>query len=216
MYNLSLEHLEVMSFGNKYFAGFQKRSLIETYEEFIEQLYNDIEMIISDLEETRDVISNSEDSITVQIKNNLRQQGYHAEHGVKDGGHVDLRVQFRDFKWFAEAKKWNGATYIYGGVEQLISRYTLGGYNQTNGGVLIYFFCDNIFQKIDELKLHLQKIESPRFTVTTLENSFYFYTSHLHQTSGLDFKIKFFPVILHFKPNDKSSRKRKKSLDCNK
>jgi len=212
MNNLTIEQLEDLSKNNKYIANFKNRFSIETYDEFIEQLYKDIELIITDLEETRDTISQTEDSITVQIKNNLKQQCYSAEHGVKDGGHVDLKVQFKDFKWIGEAKKWGGAKYIYGGVEQLITRYTTGLHNQTNGGVLIYFFCGDIKSKISELIDYIDNLTNPKFTIEKIPNSFSFVSIHTHQTSELDFKIKYFPAIFHFAPNDLSAKKRKNKI----
>jgi len=109
-----------------------------TYQEFIEQLYADIDDSIYELQASRELRQNdSEDRITLDILVGLKRHGYNATHDSKTGGHVDLSVRMGPHSWIGEAKKDGN---FHEGFLQLTSRYVQasGNYAHDHGGLLFY------------------------------------------------------------------------------
>ena len=119
-----------------------------SYEDFIEDLYKDLDRVIVEMESSRQYWQfahhnqNGEDSMTDFIKVGLRLIGYDASHNEKTGGHVDLLVKKNDYRWIAEAKIYRDYQRLLGGFEQLC-RYTSGNDNQRSGALLIYIYNSN-------------------------------------------------------------------------
>ena len=139
--NLSIAEAKKMGLGSfghlgKTFASFMDKILIENYEDFIRQLYKDLDEVIQTLQLNRELRQkDSEDRITIDIVNILSAKGYTSSHDKKSGGHVDITVELRDFIWFGEAKKHEAYGNLLEGFKQLCTRYTTGEVNQNNGGL---------------------------------------------------------------------------------
>lgn len=194
------------------FAGFPSRILAETYDEFIQVLYKDIDKIIHQLQENPELLQNdTEDRLTLTIVNNLLNMGYNALHEPKIGGHVDLAVAKGNFKWLGEAKIHHDYEYLWQGFQQLTTRYSTGDDNQSDGGLLIYIKVKDAKQVIEKWQEHLTSKNLPGYSIRQCEaKSTCFFSIHIHQRSGRDFKVRHMPVILHFSPQDKSAQKSRK------
>lgn len=177
-----------------------------TYEEFIAQLYEDIDESIHALQATRELRQeDGEDRISSDILAGLNRQGYQATHDSKTGGHVDLSVRLGAHSWIGEAKKDGN---FYEGYLQLTSRYVQasGNYAHDQGGLLFY-----LVQSADALG----KLNAWRTKLTTegyncsdcTKSKLSFYSTHRLAGSGTDLKIRSMAVTLYHRPLDKSARK---------
>lgn len=176
-----------------------------TYEEFIAQLYDDIDESIYALQATRELRQkDTEDRISLDILVGLNRQGYQATHDSKTGGHVDLSVRLGAHSWIGEAKKDGN---FQEGYLQLTSRYVQasGNYAHDQGGLLFY-----LVQSADALaKLNGWRAKLTNDGNTCLDcakNKLAFYSTHKLEGSGTDFKIRSMAVSLYHLPLDKSAR----------
>ena len=192
-------------------ANFAKRLIVKTYDEFIDILYDDLDRIVSLIEENPELHKkDSEDRITIEITRSLRHQGYQASHETKHGGHCDVLVSRGNFCWIGEAKKHNGYDYLMEGFLQLTTRYSTGDDYQQAGGMLIYHFEKNTHKVMTEWANRLTEVGLPDFTICPCcKRKLPFYSSHTHEKSGLPFKVRHIPVMFHFDPKDKSGRTRR-------
>ncbi|OEU52310.1 MAG: hypothetical protein BA861_07000 [Desulfobacterales bacterium S3730MH5] len=210
MDNLTLGTLAKMGAMNPAFANFARRALVNTYDDFIDVLYDDLDAIVSFLEENPELRhTDPEDRITVEIIGQLRRQGYDASHDTKHGGHADLLVNKSHFKWIGEAKIHDSYNYLLQGFQQLTTRYSSGSDYQQAGGLLIYHRGENTKGVMDEWAKRLASESLPGLEVTPcIKRSLPFFSSHTHEKSGLPFRVRHMPVMLYFNPKDKSARQR--------
>lgn len=208
---LNLRELEILESHIPLLAGFPQRILANTYEKFVHALYITIDKIIYGIEENPELtLNDSEDRITVEIKRGLRLIGYEASHDQKVGGHTDLLVRYSEFLWIGEAKFDNSLGYIFEGWLQLNSRYSTGGSNQGGGGILIYIRREKAAKLMEDWKQYLSRKGIENLAIAPCPNrSMTFMSCHPHERSGLPFSIRHMPIMLHFKPKDKSGRGKK-------
>jgi hypothetical protein len=203
---LSLSKLKELQDDIPALGNFPERILVKTYEEFVSVLYKDIDAIVADVEENPELRQkHSEDSLTIEIKGNLKHMGYNASHETKIGGHADLVVKKQNWLWIGEAKIHSSYDYLFKGFQQLTTRYSTGSYNDCQGGMLIYIKIGNVEQIMKKWEEHLKGKEE----VTGLEtsqctvNPISFYSTHHHQRTNLLFKVRHIPFNLYFSPEDK-------------
>jgi hypothetical protein len=191
---------------------FSSRILAGTYDEFTQVLYEDIDTIIYQLQENPELLQNdTEDRLTISIMNGLRCMGYNASHESKIGGHVDLAVAKGNFKWMGEAKIHHDYEYLWQGFQQLTTRYSTGDDNQSNGGLIIYIKVEDAKQVIEKWQKHLTSKNLSGYSIRQCEiRNTCFFSIHTHQRSGRNFSVRHMPVILYFKPQDKSGQKSRK------
>lgn len=192
------------------------RLLVDTYDDFVKILNNDIDEVVKQLERNRELSPKEEDAITVAIIRGLNCMGYNATHDTKNGGHVDITVTKGDFYWFGEAKLYDGPAYLWQGLLQLTTRYTTARNNQNSGGLFIYIFKTNAKKLLSNWKEFID-------TKNELKNCSHkdcdtnppaFYSTFEHEVTGLDFTVRHIPACLYFEPKDKSgvaSKAKKKS-----
>jgi hypothetical protein len=206
--NLSLLQLKQFEQDIPALAGFPSRVLATDYDGFIKILYFDIDKIIYQIEENPELrLQDGEDRLTIDIKNQLCCMGYNASHDTKIGGHADLLVKKNNFTWIGEAKIHSSYNYLWEGFLQLTTRYSTGDSNQRDGGIFMYIRQKNANTIIEKWKNHLLNKELPDFNSEACENrELSFFSTHKHEGSGRDFRIKHMPVILYFQPQDKSAR----------
>jgi len=185
---------------------FPDRMLVKNYEEFVSILYNDIDKIVTGMERNSELRQEeSEDHLTIQVKENLHHMGYNSVHDEKIGGHCDLVIKKYDWLWIGEAKIFDsrGYTWLHDGFQQLTTRYSTGGYKNSQGGMLIYIRKANAKKIMEKWKTHLidnNKDANDLNAFDFLENSLTFYSEHSHQRTGLAFKVRHIPFCLHFDP----------------
>jgi hypothetical protein len=176
-----------------------------TYEEFIEQLYADIDESIYELQATRELRQNdSEDRISLDILVGLKRHGYNATHDSKTGGHVDLSVRLGPHSWIGEAKKDGN---FHEGFLQLTSRYVQasGNYAHDQGGLLFYMVkTADALRKLNTWRAQLTSDD--HFCTDCRTNRLAFYSTHKLEGSGTDFKVRSMFISLYHRPTDKSAR----------
>ncbi|QNP49343.1 hypothetical protein [Diaphorobacter aerolatus] len=175
------------------------------YEEFIEQLYADIDESIYELQASRELRQNdTEDRISLDILVGLKRSGYNATHDSKTGGHVDLAVRIGSHSWIGEAKKDGN---FKEGFLQLTSRYVQasGNYSHDQGGLLFY-----MVKRADALGVlniwRRQLMNDGHSCIDCNTNKLAFYSKHKLEGSGTDFKIRSMVISLYHQPLDKSAR----------
>jgi hypothetical protein len=210
---LSLRYLRAQEKFVPGLAGFPSRLLVETYDDFIKILYRDIDNVIYQIQENPELRqSDTEDRLTIEIVNNLRCMGYDAAHDSKIGGHADLVIKKGNFIWIGEAKIHHDYNYLWEGFQQLATRYSTGDSNQSAGGLLIYIRVEDTNQVIQKWQEFLKNKELSDYSIWPCEiKSTNFFSSHKHEKSGFGFTVRHMPIMLYFKPKDKSGRKSRAS-----
>jgi hypothetical protein len=191
-----------------------KRNYPASYDEFVQNLYDDIVIATKALEESANKRQkDDEDTITLNVCNMLDQHGaYKATHDTYRAGHVDLTVQHLDkkYKWSAEAKIFHSVSAINEGFLQLTTRYKFSP-PEDRGGMLIYVFQPNASAKMGDWRGKLEA-EAPEGLVIQDCNrrpKLNFYSELKHKSTGLPFHIWHHCVVLHYEPKDKSARNAK-------
>ncbi|MEM6398915.1 MAG: hypothetical protein AAF757_01605 [Cyanobacteria bacterium P01_D01_bin.116] len=206
--NLSLRELQNLERFIPGLGRFPSRFIATDYNKFIEILYDDIDDIIYQIQENPELRQkDSEDRLTIDIRDQLRRLGYDAAHDSKFGGHADLLVKKGNFTWIGEAKIHSSYNYLWEGFLQLTTRYSTGDSNQRDGGIFIYIRQKNASAIVEKWKDYLLSKELKGYSYEASENrEISFFSTHKHEGSGQDFRIKHIPVILYFQPQDKSGR----------
>ncbi|WP_446875408.1 HEAT repeat domain-containing protein [Phormidesmis sp. 146-35] len=184
---------------------------LESGDDFIGQLYKDIDRVIYQIEKNPELRQqDGEDRLTIEIVGSLRSSGYRANHDCKIGGHVDLTVEQNDLIWLGEAKKYKDNNYLWEGFLQLTTRYSTGDTNQNSGGLLIYIFNEDAKSIMEKWQNYLLSKSLPDYSYKPCElRNLAFISSHRHERSGALFHVRHMPVLFHFAPKDKSGRRRK-------
>lgn len=187
--------------------GWIPRLLVDNYQEFIEVLYSDIDKIVSRIQKNPELRKNDqEDRLSIDIINQLDCYGYKASHDTKIGGHADIVVEKKEFIWIGEAKIHSSYSYLWKGFQQLTTRYSIGDFNQSEGGILIYIKNKDATSVMKEWKKHLGEKNLPNFTCTPCPNrNLAFFSTHKHIKSGIPFKVRHIPIMLYHQPQDKKS-----------
>jgi hypothetical protein len=175
-----------------------------SYQEFIKQLYLDIDESVYYLQSTRhDRQNDSEDRISLDILMSLSRLGYEASHDKKSGGHVDLDIQLGSHAWMGEAKKDGN---IKEGLLQLTTRYvqSSGNFKHDQGGLLYYMVKTS--DALGKLKAWHTDLTNNGCICTPPDNSLSFYSTHKLDGSGTDFIVRTMAVSLYHAPQDKSAR----------
>ncbi|MFC4158253.1 hypothetical protein [Chitinimonas lacunae] len=178
---------------------------LENHEDFLGCLHNDLEQIITDMQERKQFyFDKSEDELSNHILFGLRQKQYDAEHEPSIGGHCDLVVRSpcRQYLWLGEAKLDRGPEWINQGFEQLCNRYSTGEPSQDVGGLLIYcrgMKSTKILQNW-RAKLRSRSLEDFKDWDCPLKKHLSFYSSHTLPSTGLPYTIRHRVVTLHFNP----------------
>ncbi|EOU8150791.1 hypothetical protein ACN22T_004138 [Escherichia coli] len=204
-------------------------NMIQPFDEskFIERLYNDIDLIIADLERAANkYYCDDEDKITNVIALALRMKGYDATEQTNSNGTVDLTIRdnTKKFTWLAEAKRGYSFNSVFEGLLQLVTRYLK---RENYAGLLIYhqkrdaikFLRDwytylssgdyrnysKIKERIDECDKCF-KLSPVAYSMVPTNNSHYFDFTAVKPNDG-QVKVRCFIADLHFSPIDKSALK---------
>lgn len=176
-----------------------------SYEEFVEQLYNDIDDLIYDMQAGRELRQkDGEDRLSADILGGLKRHGYIAIPDGKTGGHVDISVKLGDFAWIGEAKKDGN---FQEGFLQLTTRYVpaSGNYSHNQGGLIFYMV--KAPDARGKLNTWRDKLVSNGHACTDCSrNALAFYSDHQLKGSGTNFKVRTMGVALYHQPEDKSAR----------
>jgi len=183
--------------------GLIRLPLVDTYADFISTLYEDIDEFIGYLEDSRrESHKASEDMLTSVLVSNFKTRGYIASHDTQIGGHCDILVEHKNFRWIGEAKIHSGYGYLNKGFQQLTTRYTTGKTNQNQGGMLVYINNKNASKVMTTWETEIKARNHGLATYKTCPESLSFFSRHVHETSGNEYITKHLPILLHFDPKD--------------
>ena len=189
-------------------ALFRREQLSEggKYEEFVTQLYEDIDAAIYRLQASREFRQHdSEDRITKDILISLEQHGYFATHDSKTGGHVDLAVQLGSHSWIAEAKK-NGG--LNEGFLQLTTRYVQASGNFAHDHVGLLCYLVDVKDALRMLNGWRSKLSERGCACRECDkNRLAFYSQHTLPGSGTTVTLRTMVVSLYHEPEDRSARR---------
>lgn len=160
------EHLKVYEEMGIPMLSVLKHTCPQSYEEFIDTLYSDLDALIGSLEsDAKDFAKAGEDVLNREIVRLLNARYYHASHDNDEGGHVDIHVRSptKGFSWLGEAKLDNGPAYILSGLNQLVSRYARGTPGNNAGGLLVYFQKDRCSDRFQEWRTALEQEHKDSF-----------------------------------------------------
>lgn len=186
-----------------FLRSYIKRKTASSYDDFVEQLYDDMADAIISLQQDRHLYQKKEfgeDSISMALLTHLKALNYEAEHDPQHGGHCDLLVKSSVIKseWIGEAKLWKGEKYIEGGLDQLLTRYSTGVPSENKGAILVYVKQENTKSKLDRWSEHLKTVSSQKnIDLDSDVHPLRFDTTHQHPGSGLDYFVKHFFVMLN-------------------
>lgn len=192
-----------------------ERLSARTYADFVVTLRKDLDCIVEGMEKNpQRFINRSEDDLTYYIGSMLGQWGYAVAHGKQAGGSVDLTVEKpeKGWVWTAEAKIFTAMEKVQEGFKQLSGRYAPGSLEEAKAGMLIYIYTKNASAKMNDWRKHLPVSESIVSATADcpVRPNLAFYSTHIHDGSGLPVEVRHLAVTLYFKPTDKSGRNAKK------
>ncbi|WGD29403.1 hypothetical protein AncyloWKF20_16740 [Ancylobacter sp. WKF20] len=145
----------------------------------------------------------TEDQLTNSMMNFLSGLGLNPTHDTQIGGHCDIVIQLRGgFLWIGESKIHGSYDWLLKGFNQIDTRYSTGMPGQDSGDLIIFIFQQRIDHVIEKW---VEKLQSERTDVTinhcqTDPNRRI--STHLHQRTGLPFRVRHIPVSLYFSPRD--------------
>jgi hypothetical protein len=207
MTSISLQDFERYSSKRAVQASLRRAKISEegSYEEFVDQLYDDIDQLIYSMQAGREVRQkDSEDRLSAEVLFGLRLHGYEAIADSKTGGHVDLSVKMGEFSWIGEAKKDGN---FHEGFLQLTTRYVpaSGNFAHNQGGLIFYLIATpDARAKLDTWRDDLTS--KSHTCLDCKRNQLAFYSDHKLESSGTNFKVRTMGVALYHKPKDKSAR----------
>ncbi len=210
--SLTVQNLEAMALVDNNAARLLRRLKCNCYESFIEMLYIDLETIIKLLERSAALRQkDGEDRLSSEIINIFDGLGYLALHDNFINGHSDIVVIFKEYTWIGEAKIHKDYDYLTEGFKQLCTRYSTGSEDDNQGALIFYVKGNNAHEVVTNWKSHLQKEGFKDLSISdcTSRKSLSFLSTHTHDKSGLDYKVRHLAIILGFDPQDKSAKKRK-------
>lgn len=181
----------------------------QSYDEFIQGLYQTINTIIRFIEDSANYQQDSgEDLLTTQMVHQLKWR-YNADHDTNTKGHVDIKITSGDYVWLGEAKIAHSQPWIFAGMQQLMTRYSTGRKNATHSGLIIYFFQDKVKTRMINWKNYLEetcKEEEHRDNMGFLrisceiEDNHQFVSHHSHRISEKEIFVRHFPIMLFHDP----------------
>lgn len=206
-YSISLEDFERYSSKKTVQAALRRSKISDngSYDDFVAQLYEDIDDLIYTMQAGRELRQkDSEDRLSADILGGLSRHGYIATPDSKTGGHVDISVKLGDFAWIGEAKKDGN---FHEGFLQLTTRYVpaSGNYSHNQGGLIFYMIkTPDAHGKLETWRNDLAA--KGHACTDCNRNTLAFYSTHKLEGSGTNFKVRTMGVTLYHQPKDKSAR----------
>lgn len=190
-------------------------------EEFVTCLKKDVFKAFREIEKNSGNFPEgvNEDHISEIVCTQLLALFYNPTHGENANGETDIIIKspLRRYEYIAEAKIFYGEyTKLYGGFNQLTTRYTKGRPDYDDSGGLFIYFLDinNIKEKMETWERKLEKFQKDNPDVNDIselkKDTIDFESIHKHDISGVNFETWHVPLMLTFQPKDPSAKKAKK------
>lgn len=195
-----------------------RRLTVTTYDEFLNVLYDDLQLVIERLEENpQDFPDEPEDATTKRIADILWGMAYVASHNLAAGGNVDLTIAITrlNFKWIAEAKKFKSISDMREGYLQLSTRYKpgMGANGVMHGGMIGYIRRTDAATHMKQWRDTLPSVPgAEQITLADCARRYAlgFQSEHTHKDFGVPLRVWHNCVVLTFQPQDKSGRSAKR------
>jgi hypothetical protein len=206
--DFSLEAVAEVAKHDPFLTNLFRRITVSNYDEFLDVLYDDMNLVIERLEgNPQNYPDESEDATTQLIADILWGMQYSASHNVQAGGNVDLTISKSSFKWIAEAKIFNNVGDMRKGYKQLATRYRpgMGSKGVMYGGLIGYLRRENAANHIERWKTAFSKMSVANGHVLTdcaRRYALGFNSEHKHQDFGTPLRVWHTCVVLHFSPKD--------------
>ena len=198
----SLSYIDMVAALDPVLKGSIDRRLVQTYDQFIDQLWIDFDQACTKLQERRDQYHDKhEDVITSALVMFLDGMGYNSNHDTKVNGHVDIVVRGKlpTFLWIGEAKRDTGMAWIAQGFDQLCNDYATGGLTQDVGAVIIYCQKGKSTERSEEWRKYFEMLAIPTCVVSDCLRTpaTAFMSTHSLSSSGTIFKTRHISLNLH-------------------
>ncbi len=176
--------------------------LATTHEERLKLVERAVDWVSQEFVKTSHVRQEmSEDALTIEIVTSMKAMGFQAAHDTQYGGHCDIIVEARDdFLWIAEAKIHKSYGWLLGGFEQLDRRYSTGLAGQDAGEMIIYCFGARADLVLAEYQSRLKAARNDVVFDDAIEHRLFRRSTHAHENTGRDFRVRHTIVPLYFKP----------------
>lgn len=210
--NFSVRDLKLM-FGNSVPGQiFIEWKFASDHSERVHLVHRAIDWVSQEMGKTpKERQSTSEDSLTNEVVLALTAMNFEASHDTSVGGHCDIVIKGPDnFLWLGEAKIATSYQWILDGFQQLDTRYATGIAGQDAGGLIIYTFQGNTKDMMDRWKTELEGARSDVSTECCPLSPLAFRSTHVHNRSGLEFRVRHMPVSLFWNPAKKRLSPRSK------
>jgi hypothetical protein len=141
----TLSTLKEFEKENPQMPQFAHRMTVQTYDEFIQTIYVELDSFVRSLEDDRNYFQGEgvgENLLNSMVVRHFKALGYTAVFDKNKGGHADITVEFADYEWIGEGKIVSSVdnSYLTKGYDQLVYRYGLGKANANQAALLIYSF----------------------------------------------------------------------------
>ena len=183
---------------------------VSDYATFVEIINRAIDIAFRRMAENPELRKKrSEDELTIELINLLKQNDIDAHHEAKVGGHCDVTIRGPDdFSWLAEAKRHTkGNPWLYQGFQQLNTRYSTGLPQHDKGGLVIYTYKPNTLDQMLKWSVYLQANHKGLTVSPYGADPLSFISTHTHERSGLPYEVRHIPLSLYFAPKDKAKSK---------
>lgn len=210
-HEISLDELESLIKNNPLASNLVKKALATSYEDFVELLYDDLDIVINELEANpQHYFDDEEDKITHVIVSMLRMRNHKASQGTTSGGNVDITVDGpqQGWNWIGEAKIYKSLTDLNEGFLQLTTRYRNASPNHSMRGIVAYTKRPKAAELLADWHAELveKKLDGFASSACVRRGALAFHTTHKDHSTGLPVAIRHIAVCLHHLPKDKSGR----------
>ncbi len=144
-----------------------------------------------------------EDQLTVNLIMQLDKFGFDVSHDTTSGGHCDIVIKDGGgFLWLGEVKKVSGVdnSWISGGFDQLMVRYSTGLPSQDRGGLIVFCNCPRIDRVLEEwckyLTTKYSGVSVPRYESDEL----WFESEQASEKTGRKVTVRHKPISVYFPP----------------
>lgn len=210
----SLSDLEKL-LGAGYLADHLRIQYPRSYDQFISDLYREIDTATNFMEsDAADFMKQEEEFISRALVRQLKQKSFLATAETDSGGHCDITVTSADqrYSWLCEAKRWNGASYIHDGFQQLLKRYSKATPGNNHGGLLIYVQVSKCSDRLEAWRQHLTNAAGSYEELTIADDNdrpgYAFASSQVHDRSGVAgprYKVRHMAMSLYRPASDTTS-----------
>lgn len=180
-------------------------SLAQTHEARLQAVRKALDFGCNELELNKHLKQDlSEDQLTIELCQFLSGLGFDPRHDEQVGGHCDIVIKGKEqFLWLAEAKWHTSYDWLNKGFKQLSRRYSTGVAGQDQAEIVIYCKNQNAKSMLEKWRKELVARNSDVKTPDSEEgNQLEFWSEHIHEASGLTFRVRHKVVTLFHQPVD--------------